>query len=216
MTDSFEHDDELLARLRAADPAATLPPAAPDRVARLLEETMSNDLTESRATGTRRRGPLTWLVAAAAVVVIVGAGLFLLVNGDDAPVTAADPEPTATASTEGAVTELTAPDDQQGRCMMPSAEALVGNEVAFDGTVESIEGDRVTLAPTEWYAGEPTDRVTVQAPSDSMQTLLVAVEFEEGKRYLVTSSDGERLMVCGFSAPYSAGLASMYAEAFAR
>ena len=216
MTDPSERDDELLARLRAADPAAPLPPAAPDRVARLLEETMSIDLTESRETGTRRRGPLTWLVAAAAVVVIAGAGLFLVLDGDEAPVTAADPEPTAPASTGGTLTELTAPGATQGRCMMPSAEALVGNEVAFDGTVESIEGDQVTLVPTEWYAGEPTDRVTVQAPSDAMQTLLVAVEFEEGERYLVTSSDGERLMVCGFSAPYSAGLASMYAEAFAR
>ena len=36
-------DDELLARLRAADPAASLPPADPDRVARLLEDTMSHD-----------------------------------------------------------------------------------------------------------------------------------------------------------------------------
>lgn len=217
MTDSFEHDDGLLARLRAADPASTLPPAAPERVARLLEDTMSNDpsvLTESRATGTRRRGPLTWLVAAAAVVVIVGAGLFFLLNGDDAPITAADPEPTTPASTEGTVTELTAPGDTQARCMVPSAKAMAGNEVAFDGTVESIEGDRVTLVPSEWYAGEPTDRVTVQAPSEALQALLVAVKFEEGGRYLVTSSDGEQLMVCGFSAPYSAGLASMYAEAF--
>lgn len=215
MSDSFEHDDELLARLRAADPASTLPPATPDRVARLLEETMSNDvLTESRETGTRRRGPLTWLVAAAAVVVIAGAGLFFVLNGNDDPVTAADPEPTAPASTEGSVTELTAPGDTQGRCMLPSAEAMAGNEVAFDGTVRSIEGDLVTLVPTEWYAGEPTDLVTVQAPGDAMRALLVAVKFEEGGRFLLTSADGEQLMVCGFSAPFSAGLASMYTEAF--
>ena len=216
MTGSFEHDDELLARLRAADPASTLPPAAPDRVARLLEETMSNDvLTESRETGTRRRGPLTWLVAAAAAVVIVGAGLFVLLDGDDDPITAADPEPTAPVSTEGTVTELTAPADTQARCMVPSAEAMSGNEVAFDGTVESMEGDLVTLVPSEWYAGEPTDLVTVQAPDEAMQVLLVSVKFEEGGRYLVTSPDGERVMVCGFSGPYSPGLASMYAEAFA-
>lgn len=215
MTDSFEHDDELLARLRAADPASTLPPAAPDRVARLLEETMSNDvLTESRETGTRRRGPLTWLVAAAAVVVIAGAGVFFLVNGDDDPVTAADPEPTSPASTDGTVTELTAPGGTQGRCMLPSAEAMAGNEVAFDGIVQSIEGDLVTLAPSEWYAGDPTDLVSVEAPGEAMQALVVSVKFEEGGRYLVTSADGEELMVCGFSAPYTAGLASMYTEAF--
>ena len=48
MTESYD-DEELAARLRAADPASTLPPAAPEGVARLLEETMSHDvLTESR------------------------------------------------------------------------------------------------------------------------------------------------------------------------
>ena len=56
-------DDELRARLRAADPASSLPPADPERVARLLEDVMSTELTtEYRETGTRNRGPLTWAV----------------------------------------------------------------------------------------------------------------------------------------------------------
>jgi hypothetical protein len=63
MTDHDERD-ELFARLRDADPAAALPPADPDRVARLLEDAMSHDtMTESRETGTRGRSPLTWLAA---------------------------------------------------------------------------------------------------------------------------------------------------------
>ena len=70
---THESDDELLARLRAVDPASSLPAADPDRVARLLEDTMDNDLlTESRETGARNRGPLTWLVAAAAALIIAG------------------------------------------------------------------------------------------------------------------------------------------------
>ena len=49
-------DDELQVRLRAADPAASLPPADPSRVARLLEDTMSEDPSaESRATGAFRK-----------------------------------------------------------------------------------------------------------------------------------------------------------------
>lgn len=222
MSDSFEHDDELLARLRASDPASSLPPAAPDGVARLLEDTMSNDVvTESRASGTHGPGPRTWLVAAAAAVVIAGAGAFaVLGGGDDDPVPSADPssasdpasDPAPSADTS--VTELTAPGATPARCMVPSAEAMADNPVAFDGTVQSIEGAVVTLAPTTWYAGEATDLVTVEAPSDELRTLLVSVDFREGERYLVTASAGGQVMICGFSAPYSPGLAGVYAEAF--
>ena len=70
-------DDSLLARLRAADPAASLPPAGPERVADLLEDVMSETTTrttESRDTGTHDRSPLTWLVAAAAVLLILATG----------------------------------------------------------------------------------------------------------------------------------------------
>ena len=55
-------DDELRDRLRAADPASSLPPADPERVARLLEDVMSTELTtENRETGTRGRGPVRGL-----------------------------------------------------------------------------------------------------------------------------------------------------------
>src|SRR6478735_5661108 len=70
-----ELPDELRSRLRSSDPAGSLPPVAPHEVARLLEDVMATELTtESRETGTRNRGPLTWLVAAAAAVVIAGVG----------------------------------------------------------------------------------------------------------------------------------------------
>lgn len=224
MTESYD-DEELAARLRAADPASTLPPAAPERVARLLEETMSHDpstrsesdllgtgvLTESRETGTRGRGPLTWLVAAAAAVLIVGSGFLLLRDGnaDDAPPVADAPGLITTA--------LSAPDPARaGRCMVPSAGVLATKPVAFDGTVQSVEDGMVTLAPTRWYAGEPTARVTVEGPSDHLRSLVVSLDFEEGGRYLVAASEDGDVMVCGFSAPYSEDLAAMYADAFGR
>lgn len=205
---SDEHD-ALRARMSAADPAASLPPADPDRVARLLEDVMSTELTtENRETGTRDRSPLTWLVAAAAALIIGGVGLFAVLGQDEEP-----PPPTA-GGTE-TVTELSAPSPTAyaARCMVPNAETLSQQQVAFDGTVTAVDDGMVTLEVDEWYAGDPTDLVRVQAPSEEMQQLLAAVSFEEGGRYLVAATDGQ-VMICGFSAPYSADLAAIYQQAF--
>ncbi len=211
---SDEHD-ELRARLRAADPASSLPRPDPDRVARLLEDTMSHPETSKfRTDGARQRSPLTWLVAAAAAVIIAGVGLFAVMNQDPGT-PAAGPE--QSPSTSGAsVTELSAPGAgaTSGRCLPPSAEVLAGAAVAFDGTVEEIEGDLVTLRTTRWYAGTPTDLVTVRGPSEDLQALLAAVDFQDEGRYLVAASDSGDVMVCGFSAAYSQRLERLYGQAF--
>jgi len=213
---SDDHD-ELRARLRAADPASSVPRSDPDRVARLLEDTMSHPQTpESSADGTRQRSPLTWLVAAAAVVIIAGVGVFAVMNQtQDSGSPAAGPEPTASTSAAG-TTELRAPGAAatSGRCLPPSADALSGAEVAFDGTVEEIEGDLVTLRTTRWYAGSSTDLVTVRGPSEDLQALLAAVDFQDGGRYLVAAAADGRVMVCGFSAAYSPRLERLYDQAF--
>ncbi|HEU5037264.1 MAG TPA: hypothetical protein VFT70_09665 [Nocardioides sp.] len=202
--------DVLRARLRAADPASSLPPADPERAARLLEDVMSTELTtENRATGTRGRGPLTWLVAAAAVLIIAGVGIFAVVGHDDGP--AAPP----TAVDDQSVTELSAPSPTAyaAKCMVPSAETLAQQSVAFDGTVTTLADGAVTLSVGHWYAGGPTDLVRVQAPEEELQDLVGAVKFEQGGRYLVSATNG-RVTVCGFSAPYSADLAALYDQAF--
>jgi hypothetical protein len=213
---SDEHD-ELRARLRAADPASSLPRSDPDRVARLLEDTMSHPQTpESSADGARQRSLLTWLVAAAAVVIIAGVGVFAVMNQtQDSGSPAAGPEPTDSTSA-ASTTELRAPGAGaiSGRCLPPSADALSGAEVAFDGTVEEIEGDLVTLRTTRWYAGSSTDLVTVRGPSEDLQALLAAVDFQDGGRYLVAAAADGRVMVCGFSAPYSPRLERLYDQAF--
>jgi hypothetical protein len=204
-------DDELLARLRAADPAASLPPADPSRVARLLEDTMTDDLpTESRATGTRGRGPLTWLLTAAAVLIIAGAGVFGVarLGGDD---DGAAPRVTDRST----VTELRAPAAQAyaARCMLPSARTIASQSVAFEGTVDDLSDGQVRLTPTRWYHGTPTDRVTIEAPAPELADLIGAARFEPGRSYLVSATHG-RVTVCGLTAPYSADLAALYAEAF--
>ena len=196
-------DDGLLERLRSRDPAALLPPADPARVTRLLEDAMSHD----PSTDTRRRRPLTWLVAAAAVLVIAGVGAFALLGGEDQPAvpTAKDPAPT--------VMELSARPSSAAKCAVPTAELLSNQETAFDGTVTSLTDGLVTLDVGHWYRGGPADQVTVDAPPAGMQALLLAADFQVGQRYLVSANDGF-VTVCGFTAAYFDDLAALYAEAF--
>ena len=203
-------DDELRARLQASDPASSLPPADPERAAELLEDVMSTELTtESRETGTHNRSPLTWLVAAAAVLIIAGVGVFAVVGHDD------DPAAPPTAADARTVTELSAPSPSAyaARCMVPNAETLSQQSLAFSGTVTTLADGVVTLTVDHWYAGGPTDLVRVQAPDAQLQELVGAVEFEDGGRYLVSASNGQ-VTVCGFSAPYSSDLAGLYGQAF--
>ena len=205
------NDDQLRARLRDADPAASLPPADPDRVSDLLEDAMSHDTdTESRRdrhprpqsadlAGRRCRGPADRRrrgVRAAA-----RAGLPAPARG------AGEQHRTALG--------LTLPDEAAaGRCMTPTPASLGRAEVAFEGEVASIADGRVVLRPTQFYAGGPADRVEVAQASQSRQDLILGVRFEEGSRYLV-AANGDEVMVCGFSGAYDEERADLYAEAFA-
>ena len=208
------NDEELLARLRAADPAASLPPADPGRTTRLLEDTMSHDTetspgtTVDQDTPVRRRSPLAWLVAAAAVLVIAGVGVFAVVGGDDGPGV-----PTAAKDPAPSVMALSARPPTSAKCMMVSPEVLANQQVAFDGTVAAMTDGLVTLDVTSWYRGGDADQVTVKAPPENLQALISAADFQVGQRYLVSATDGF-VSVCGFSGAYSDELAAMYAQAF--
>jgi hypothetical protein len=165
---------------------------------------------ESRRTGTRDRSPLTWTVAGVVLLLIVGAVVFgLLTRGSDE---ADAPSDDAPDTDPRSVTELVAAPPTQ-RCMLPNAEVLRGQEIAFDGEVDSVAAGEATLVPSRFYAGDPTDLVVVKAPDGDVQALLAAVDFREGERYLVSASDGS-VTVCGHSGPYTEDLAALYAEAF--
>lgn len=207
-TDDIE-SDPLRARLRAADPAATLP-ADPDTVARLVEQTAT-------APAARRRGPLTWIVAAAAAVVIVAAATTLIAVRGGEPEPAASPqgEQSAEPRTPAAgVTTLAAGDPTAaGRCLPPSGQALAGQDVAFAGTVEQVADGVVTLRADEVYAGEISDRVEIEAPDASLEMLIGAVGFEVGGRYLVAASEGS-ISYCGLTGPATPALQRLYDQAF--
>ena len=143
-------------------------------------------------------------LVAAAMLVLTGCGG---PDDDGATEKSRDAEPT--------VTSLTVPDPATAtRCATPSVAVLGEATTAFDGQVTAVDGDKATLEVDDWFAGEPTDVVEVDAPSESLQDLIGAASFEEGERYLVAAADGGKLLVCGYTAAYDDRMAALYAEAF--
>ena len=226
--DDTAEDRALRERLHRLDPAAPLPTADPAWVAGLLEDAMSDDLDldvpETRQTGVHDRSRLTWLVTAAAVLLIAGVGGFVLVDrGDDDVPSAGSSDGSGQAGSDpdggtspdtGETTVLSAPAGVgNGRCAVPSADVLSRQTLAFDGTVTSISAGLVTLEPTTFYAGEATAEVQVQAPQQVLRDLILAVSFEEDQRYLVSAVEGQ-VSVCGYSAPWSPELEQLYRDAF--
>jgi hypothetical protein len=197
-------DRDLLARLRAADPAASLPPAGIDRVTHLLEAAMSDTAThthETRENGTHDRSPLTWVVAAAAVLLIAAAGVFGLVNRDR------DQTPAATDT----VTVLGyAP--SHGRCMVPNVAVLQAQTIAFRGTLTTLTVGSATFRVDHWFKGGPTDLARVTAPL--LGELVDSARFSVGHEYLVSAQRGQ-VTACGFSGPATGSLAALYQRAFA-
>ncbi|XVU21606.1 hypothetical protein ACQPZJ_30585 [Actinoplanes sp. CA-054009] len=192
-------DDDLRARLRRADPARDLAPASPERFP--LEEIMTT--APPRAT---RRRPLIALAAAALVLVAAGIG-WLTLRGE---------EKTPTVATQELRTvQLTAP-GVQAKCVEPTAEVLAERaDFAFAGTVTAVEGATVTLDITHLYRGSAADQVQIAQAGDSSEQMMGSGKFENGKKYLVASSQGA-MLICGYSGEADAvGLQGLYDSAFA-
>jgi hypothetical protein len=117
------------------------------------------------------------------------------------------------AGSEAGTLALTADGSVAAKCAMPSAETLSTFDTAFSGTVTSLDNGTATLEVDQWYAGDEAATVTVASPSTDLQDLLMAVDFQEGKTYLVSATD-TRVTLCGFTAEQTPELQAMYAEAF--
>ena len=200
------HDDDLQARLRDADPARRTPPPDPSWIDTLAQSTMEAPMTTPEpAAGTRR----TWLLTAAAAVLVaaLGVGGWSALSGDDNR---------DQVAREKTVTTLIVPKpDLAAMCMQLTPETVGQMQVAFDGTVSSIEGEEVTLDVTKWYVGGDTDQVKlVQNSPDAMIALEGDIQLEQGQRYLVTAHDGQ-VNGCGFTALWSQELQDIFDQAFA-
>ena len=112
------NDDELRRAAAVARPRRLAATGRPARVARLLEDAMSHDVEtpahepSPEPADPRRRTPLTWLVAAAAVLVIAGVGVFAVFWGEDQR-----PGPDPPTSPQPSVLQLSArpPSERQVR-----------------------------------------------------------------------------------------------------
>jgi hypothetical protein len=227
MTDEhgFDEDPQLRVVLAASDPARSLTPADPTGLARLLEDTMANDLDTrtdlpQQDTELRRRGPLAWLVSAAAVAAIAGGGYAVVASMQDdvvveqaAPTSPPADRPADNPAGEPVVVALEAPTTLPARCAVPSPEILGSAEIAFAGTVTAVDGDTVTLTPTESYTGVSADEVEVFGMGPDVRALGVQPEFVVGGTYLVSATDGQ-MSVCGLSGEVSPELENLYELAF--
>lgn len=230
------NDDELLAQLKATDPALTSKAPRPD-VTRLVEATMNTSTNTSTSTngntiptttvttkGREARRRLLVPAMAFAALLLVGGGVTWGVAGGG--------ESTAKTAGAGAVAgegegssdvdplpqldplTLTLAGGGSGKCVVPTPELLRHYELAFEGTVTAEQGDRVVLRVDHWYRldanlANPTDEVRLSNDEEISE----APDFHVGGRYLVTADDGVVQMCGGTSEATDEGRA-MFREAF--
>jgi hypothetical protein len=189
------NDDELRDRLGRIDPAAGLPPlGAAERTALLDRASAASERTPRRV-----RPGLRILVGAA--IGVAAAGLFLAVL----------PRP-AIQTNEGRLLTLSVPDDRTAMCMPVAdfaAEALAASTIAFSGTVDSVDGDRVTVAVDDQYRGDPVGEAVLDVPAKVEDPTILPA----GARVLIAAQDGV-VTGCGLSGEASPELQALYDAAF--
>ena len=125
-----------------------------------------------------------------------------------------DDETSGSASNgDGQVLQLAMPAQEAGRCAPVQAKSLAKAESAFDGEAVEVTDETVTIAVSEWYAGEAEATQVRLDLRQAPASLAGQFAFEKGRRYLVAAND-QAVLVCGFSGPYSAELEQVYQDAF--
>jgi hypothetical protein len=160
---------------------------------------------------TTSRAPVIGALVLLGLVLVIAFGSWLV---RDDQMYSGSPKPTATSGADPQAVTLALPARESGRCMPVDAQTLGRAETAFDGEVLRVDGDTVTLAVRQWYAGGG-DAAQVQLDLAKVPSSLTGYfAFEKERRYLVAAND-DTVMVCGFSAPWSADLEKIYRDAFA-
>ncbi|MEJ7627983.1 MAG: hypothetical protein WKF54_00160 [Nocardioidaceae bacterium] len=194
--------DDLEERLRAADPTTSADSTRPASswVADLVAATMND---QSSVKSRRWRVP-----AAAAAIMVLGLGGYAIAqNGQDTT------DPRASNSARPLELAIAGAGTSLSSCVPFSVDVLAEMPVAFSGTVVEVGEGTVLLSVDHWYRGGATEQVEISSPDLSTVSLDGAVSFSDGKRYLVTATNGV-VNVCGFSAEWNADTAAAFDEAF--
>ncbi|WP_055525287.1 hypothetical protein [Streptomyces graminilatus] len=218
------NDDELLAHLRATDPALTSKAPRPD-VPRLVEATMNTTTptttttTTTTATKARGAGSRRFLVPALAftALLLVGGGITWGVgaSGDGTRAKAAAPTATGAPAAKPLPLSLTG-GASSAKCAAPTPELLRHHELAFEGTATAKQDDGVDLKVDHWYRA-PADRASADRPTEvhlsNDEANSEAPAFEPGAHYLVTAENGA-VPICGGTTAATDEARAMFQEAF--
>lgn len=197
------NDDELLAQLKATDPALISKAPRPD-VPRLVEATM-NTTTPTTAT-TEKTTPRRLLVPALAftALLLVGGGItWGLGQGADGD-TQDKPDLAMTLSLASGGAAV--------KCAAPTPGSLRQNELAFEGTVTAKQGDYVSLEVDHWYRA-PANRSITMVRLTQDESNSEATFFQVGDHYLVTAENGT-VPICGGTTMATDETRGWFREAF--
>ncbi|WP_105975926.1 hypothetical protein [Streptomyces geranii] len=228
------NDDELLAQLKATDPVRTSKAPRPD-VTRLVEATMSTSPTSptgtasaaSSKTTTATAGPLRGAprrrlvpaLAFAALLVVGGGVTWGVAQGGEGTADKAGAHAAGGGQVPG-LEPLTFALADGGSvapmCAAPTPDSLRRHDLAFEGTVTAVDGDRVVLRVDHWYRldpnlANPTDEVRLTSDKGNPE----APDFPLGGHYLVTAdANSGTVPVCGGTTEATDEARAMFREAF--
>ncbi|MFJ6085703.1 hypothetical protein ACIQI8_30370 [Streptomyces sp. NPDC092369] len=200
------NDDELLARMKSADPALTTQAPSPD-VNRLVEATLNTDSALRSATAvsgdgagpTTRPGKSRAGLGRRQLFGLAAAGLLLLGGGIAGGVMANDGNgggnggvPGQSAKAAPALRLGVAPGGIAGKCAEPTPDRLRAYPTLFGGTVTSVKGTTVTFRVDQWLKGGDADTVVLDNGPDDIEHLTFSV----GESYIVAAKDGV-VPMCG-------------------
>jgi hypothetical protein len=216
----FEGDP--IEALRGADPLDRLdvPQDTTGAHARaLFQEVTSMDTMEKTETvrtrpPARRRFALAASAAAVAVLVVASIAIFA---GNDTPedITVSPPAPVDTPDPVDDPIVGGEPIAAAAMCaVFYDLGTLADQEIAFDGTLASSDGDQVTFTVNSWCHGGSGGSVTPEAMVIAPGTITSAgPALEVGERYLVSGSGGN-VWSCGFTMTYDTAIANQWATTF--
>ncbi|MEA5055662.1 MAG: hypothetical protein VB093_19755 [Propionicimonas sp.] len=202
-----DEDDDLLSRLRAADPVRDLEALPDDRILRMINAaTASNPQPASSPARSPRRPLLIGLTGATGLAAVAFAAVAVF------------------SPTTASATRLVMPDDPglaAGSCPALDVEQLKSSPLtmAFSGRVTAVQGSEATLEVTEVFTGDPGRQVVVERTTAESGDYS-GFDLVQGQDYLISTVEAGQpdaaaeIALCGVSGPASSELRAIYEAAF--